>query len=178
MRLGLRHGDENTLERCARRGRAGPAGAVLRQAARRRRPRVVLLVDDERWVLDALSKQLAWRFCDSVQIETCQDGEAALQRLQQGPVDVILSDLRMPGVDGLDLLRQAREIQPLALRMMLLGPQDFERVVSDARQVDVFRHISKPWRLDHVLAHFQAAFDQAAQAVPARTGDLRHAAAA
>lgn len=153
-----------------------PAAAALRRAATRRR--VVLLVDDERWVLDALSKQLVWRFCDSVQIETCQDAAAALRRLQEGPVDVILSDLRMPGIDGLDLLRQARDIQPLAVRMMLLGPQDFERIVSDARQVDVFRYISKPWRLDHVLAHFEAAFDQAAPGAPAWQDDLRPSAAA
>lgn len=150
--------------------------------------RVVLLVDDERWVLEALSKQLAWRFCESVQVDSCQCAESALQRLRQGPVDVILSDLRMPGIDGLELLRQAREIQPWAWRMMLLGPQDFDRVVSDARQVDVFRYISKPWRLDHVLAHFQAAFDQRASPVPGvpceswvpwvppRRGELRPAA--
>jgi diguanylate cyclase (GGDEF)-like protein/PAS domain S-box-containing protein len=125
--------------------------------------RTVLVADDEPWVLDKLSQQIAWRFGDSVCVETFLDARSALQRLREGPVDVIISDLRMPLMDGIALLDQARNIQPSAVRMMLLGPADLARAIDDERQVDVFRHVSKPWIRDHFLAHLQAALDRVEQ---------------
>jgi CheY-like chemotaxis protein len=126
--------------------------------------RTVLLVDDERWVLDKLSQHISRRFGDSVCVETFLDARSAVERLREAPVDVIISDLRMPVMDGIALLGQARNIQPNAVRMMLLGPSELGQAVDDERQVDVFRYVSKPWNQDHFLAHLRAALDHVEQA--------------
>jgi DNA-binding NtrC family response regulator len=123
----------------------------------------VLVVDDERSVVDKLSQQISRRFGDTVCVETFLDARSALERLREGPVDVIISDLRMPVTDGIALLDQARNIQPNAVRMMLLGPDDLGRAIDDERQVDVFRHVSKPWVADRFLNHLQAALDHVEQ---------------
>jgi diguanylate cyclase (GGDEF)-like protein/PAS domain S-box-containing protein len=125
--------------------------------------RTVLVVDDERSVVDKLSQQISRRFGDTVCVETFLDARSALERLREGPVDVIISDLRMPVTDGIALLDQARNIQPNAVRMMLLGPDDLGRAIDDERQVDVFRHVSKPWVADRFLNHLQAALDHVEQ---------------
>jgi len=78
-------------------------------------------------------------------------------------VDVIISDLRMPVMDGIELLARARNIQPNAVRMMLLGPTDLGLAIDDERQVEVFRYVSKPWVADHFLNHLQAALDHVEQ---------------
>ena len=126
--------------------------------------RTVLVVDDERWVLDKLRRQIFRRFADSVRVETFLDARSALERLRKDSVDVIISDLHMPVTDGIALLGQARNIQPNAVRMLLLGPADLGRAVDDERQVDVFRYVSKPWVADHLLTHLQAALDHVEQA--------------
>jgi diguanylate cyclase (GGDEF)-like protein/PAS domain S-box-containing protein len=140
-------------------------GRALQVPERRRTAwvRTVLVADDERWVLDKLRQQVSWRFGDTVRVETFLDGRAAVQRLREGPVDVIISDLRMASMDGIALLGQARDIQPDAVRMMLLGPTDLGNVIDDERQVDVFRYVSKPWVQDHLLMHLQAALDYVEQ---------------
>lgn len=137
------------------------AGRTLQAHERRRAAwvRTVLVVDDERWVLDKLRQQVSWRFGDTVRVETFLDARAAVQRLREGPVEVIVSDLRMPSMDGIALLDQARIIQPDAVRMMLLGPADLGHVIDDERQLDVFRYVSKPWVQDHLLMHLKAALD-------------------
>jgi CheY-like chemotaxis protein len=145
-------------------------GRTLQVPERRRGAWVhtVLAVDDERWALDKLRQQVSWRFGDTVRVETFLDARAAVQRLREGPVDVIISGLRMASMDGITLLDQARGIQPDAVRMMLLGPTDLGRVIDDERQVDVFRYVSKPWIQDHLLMHLQAALDHVEQARASR----------
>jgi DNA-binding NtrC family response regulator len=83
-----------------------------------------------------------------------------MHRLQTAQVDMVVSDLQMPEVDGIALMQLAREVQPSAVRMMLLGPKDLARVIDDERQVDVFRYVSKPWTGEALLAHFDAALEE------------------
>jgi EAL domain-containing protein (putative c-di-GMP-specific phosphodiesterase class I)/CheY-like chemotaxis protein len=138
------------------------AGRRMPVLARRRQAHVrsIVVVDDERWVGERLQKHLPLRFGDTIRVETYTDPNAAMQRLQTAPVDVVVCDLQMPDVDGIALMQLAREVQPSALRMMLLGPKDLARVIDDERQVDVFRYISKPWTGEALLAHFDAALDE------------------
>jgi diguanylate cyclase (GGDEF)-like protein/PAS domain S-box-containing protein len=127
------------------------------------RVRTVLVVDDDAVVADNLKRQLAWKFGEAVRVEAFVDSSAALKRLHETQVDVLVSDLRMPGVDGIALMIQAKAIQPHAVRMMLLGPSDLARVIEDARQVDVFRYLWKPWTGEQLVGHFQAALDKVDQ---------------
>jgi len=156
---------------------AGPMEAMLRAGRRmpvleRRRTactRTVLLVDDERWVLDRLRQQLPLRFGETIRIEAFDDPHAALARLRGPQVDIVVSDLLMPGVDGITVMNRAKELQPAAVRMMLLGPADLARIIEDERQVDVYRYLTKPWTGEQLLKHFDAAL---AQADRARAGQV------
>ena len=103
--------------------RAGRRMPVL-ERRRAARTRTVLLVDDERWVLDRLRQQLPLRFGETIRVEAFQDPQEALTRLRGPHVDVVVSDLLMPGVDGITVMNRAKELQPAAVRMMLLGPAD------------------------------------------------------
>jgi CheY-like chemotaxis protein len=97
-------------------------------------------------------------------VDACSQPTDALRRLRQQAYDIVVSDLGMPGMDGIALLGQARELQPHALRIMLLGASDLARVIDAEHQVDVFRYLPKPWSSKQFQAHFQAALQQLDQA--------------
>ena len=82
-----------------------------------------LFVDDDANILNAYTRQLRKQF----RIETAQGGEQGLAAVtDQGPYAVIISDLRMPGMDGIQFLSRVREIAPDSVRMMLTGHADLE----------------------------------------------------
>jgi len=122
--------------------------------------RAIMIVDDERWVVERLTRQLTWRFGETIRIEGFVDPQAALRRLREIRVDVLVSDLLMPVLDGMSLMKEAKSFQPNAVRIMLLGPPDLQKIIEDERQVDVFRYLSKPWSLEQLHAHFDAAMGQ------------------
>ena len=104
-------------------------------------PRRILFVDDERNVLDGLRRMLhpmrgQWK------MEFVTRGEDALTAMQAHPYDVIISDLRMPGMDGLQLLEAVREKFPRAIRIMLSGYADQPLRTRASRCVHQF--VSKP----------------------------------
>ena len=122
--------------------------------------RTIMIVDDERWVVDRLMQLLPWRFRETIRVEGFLDPQAALQRLREIKIDVLVSDLGMPVVDGISLMKEAKSLQPNAVRIMLLGPTDLQKIIEDERQVDVFRYLPKPWSLEQFHGHFDAAIDQ------------------
>lgn len=91
---------------------------------------VILFVDDERGVLDGLRRQLR-RSRDDWDMRFVTSGEAAIEVFAAGPVDILVTDVRMPGVDGLTLLREVRARHPEAVRFVLSGysPPAEERAV-------------------------------------------------
>jgi HD-like signal output (HDOD) protein/CheY-like chemotaxis protein len=101
----------------------------------------IVFVDDEPMVLDGLRNLLhKQRSCWSMDFVT--SGEIALDRLRQGPVDVVVSDMRMPGMDGVQLLRRVREEHPATARIVLTGQaskEDLLKVLPYAQQI-----LSKP----------------------------------
>jgi len=117
------------------------------------RPRV-LLVDDEPAVLEGLELQLGRRF----EVHTAGSGAEGLQRLQSpASYAVIISDMRMPGMDGAAFLAQARKVAPLTVRMLLTGYADTPSAVSAINDGEVFRFLTKPC----APALLQAAMDAA-----------------
>lgn len=102
----------------------------------------VLAVDDEPHVLSALRRALRPHDFD---VLTAPDGEAALRILEGEPVDAIISDMRMPGICGAQLLRQARQCAPDALRILLTGQADLQSTLQAVNEGEVFRYLLKPW---------------------------------
>lgn len=114
----------------------------------------MLFVDDEEAVVKTL--RAIFRFDHNVL--TATSGAEALELLKIRDVHVIVSDQRMPGMNGLQLLTKVREISPNTIRILLTGFSDLAAIVGSVNEGEVFRFISKPW--DH--AEIKAIVGQAA----------------
>ena len=117
----------------------------------------IMLVDDEKNVLRALERVLASSDCE---VECFTDPEQALLRAHTATFDLILSDYRMPGMDGVELLSQLKEMQPDAMRIILSAYSDLNAILTAINQAEVYRYITKPWEpldlkqtIDSALAH-------------------------
>jgi len=122
----------------------------------------ILIVDDEPSVLAALRRALRLRFGARLVLHTEADALLALDRLRLQRYDIVVSDLRMPAIDGLSFLCLAAGLQPHSVRMILTGTADFETAQRAINESGVFRYLTKPWD-DAVLAmHVEAALLQAA----------------
>jgi CheY-like chemotaxis protein len=101
----------------------------------------VLFVDDEPNVLDGIRRQLRNR----VDIETATSASAGLDIIrQQGPFAVVVSDMRMPEMDGARFLAKVNEISPQTVRMVLSGQADLESTIAAVNEGRVFRFLLKP----------------------------------
>ncbi len=101
----------------------------------------LLIVDDEPDVLDSLRHQ----FHRTYRVLTKTSGMDAVETLTTDEVDLILSDQRMPGMTGDQLLKRARELKPEAIRMLFTGYADIQAVISAVNEGHIFRYILKPW---------------------------------
>ena len=114
----------------------------------RRRLPAVLFVDDEERVLNAL----AALFDGTYDVATASSGAAALERLKERRFLVVVSDQRMPGMTGVEFLRQARALAPNTVRLLLTGYSDLAAIVGSVNDSEVFRFVSKPWQHDELRA--------------------------
>lgn len=111
----------------------------------------ILIVDDEDSVLRALRRLLRAVPCSygneayRLEVETANSPAAALELLRHTAFDLILTDYRMPHTDGVEFLRQAKEIQPDAVRLILSGYADLNGLVRAINEVQIYRFIAKPW---------------------------------
>lgn len=101
----------------------------------------ILLVDDEERILRSLSMLLRTQY----QIFATSDGHEALQILRQEKIHVVISDQRMPIMSGTELLRQARNIAPDTIRILLTGYSDADAALDALNDGEIFRYINKPW---------------------------------
>jgi DNA-binding NtrC family response regulator len=104
----------------------------------------LLCVDDEQLVLSSLTR-LFRVDCDVV---TANSGEEALRLVRENDFHVVISDQRMPGMKGVDLLRQMKEVAPQTMRILLTGYSDLGAIVDSVNDGEVFRYITKPWKND------------------------------
>ncbi|RMD78426.1 MAG: response regulator [Gammaproteobacteria bacterium] len=103
---------------------------------------VLLLVDDEPNILAAL-RRLFRR--DGYRLLTASGGAEALRLLEQEAVDLIISDMRMPGMDGAALLEQVAARWPGTVRILLTGYADLGSAVAAVNRAGIHRYLSKPW---------------------------------
>jgi len=102
----------------------------------------VLVVDDEPQVAHALRRLLRREGFD---VQLAFNGEEALERLKVFSPDIVLTDFRMPGMTGSELLQRVKRSHPLALRLIISGYADFKSVVASVNEGEICRFISKPW---------------------------------
>ncbi|NTV45294.1 MAG: response regulator [Chlorobiales bacterium] len=106
----------------------------------------ILFVDDEASILTSLS----FSFKRNYNVLTAQDGHSAVRIFQTAstPIHVIVSDQRMPGMLGVELLREVKVISPATMRILLTGYSDLQDVISSVNVGEVFRYVNKPWNID------------------------------
>lgn len=108
----------------------------------------ILLLDDEPNVVSALRRALREPLGETVRMETFTDPYAALARVGEHAFDLVMSDFRMPAMDGVQFLRFVRELQPFAVRMIVSASTEITGVMSAVNDVGVFRYVVKPWATD------------------------------
>ena len=111
------------------------------------RPRV-LVVDDEVTIRDLLAKTLALAEYD---VDLAPDGRAALDRLRVIPYDLLITDLKMPGVDGLTVIREARRLKA-DMPVIIITGFSTEGSAIEAVNLGVSGYLTKPFRVPRVLA--------------------------
>ncbi len=117
----------------------------------------ILCVDDEPNVLEAFSRSLRKDFNVSV----AQSGEEALALLKtDGPFAVVLSDMRMPGMDGIQFLKRVRELAPETVLMMLTGNADQQTAVNAVNEGNIFRFLTKPCPPEMLTSTLNAGLEQ------------------
>lgn len=101
----------------------------------------IIFVDDEPHVLASMKRQLRRRF----HITTAESGVEALEKFKtEGPFSVIVSDMRMPGMDGIELLTSVKDLYPDTVRLMLTGNADQETAMEAVNKGHIFRFLTKP----------------------------------
>lgn len=107
---------------------------------------ILLLVDDE----ERIVRSLRMLFLTGYDVRVTTDPHMAIRQLRDESVHVIVSDQRMPVMNGSELLRIAREISPATMRILLTGYSDLEASIASVNEGEVFRYLMKPWNTEEV----------------------------
>ena len=117
----------------------------------------ILFVDDEENILLAYARSLRKRF----QLDTALGGKEALYRLKhEGPYAVIITDMRMPGMDGVQLLEEVQKCSPNTVRLMLTGNSDQQTAMEAVNKGAIFRFLTKPCDTEDLAVALKAALEQ------------------
>jgi two-component system NtrC family sensor kinase len=125
-------------------------------AASLHRRAVVLVVDDDEHIRRSLRRVLSRIDCTVLE---APESATALETLAREAVQVVISDYRMPGMDGVELLRVVKERYPGTQRVLLTGQADTSAIEAAVNRSEIFRFIWKPWDESHLLLTIQDAID-------------------
>lgn len=106
------------------------------------KPVNLLFVDDEPNVLKSLKRLFR---ATSYNVHLAESGQAGLALLQQQPIDLIISDMRMPHMNGAEFLAQAAQLWPETVRILLTGYADLESTIAAVNNGKIYSYCSKPW---------------------------------
>lgn len=147
----------------------------------------ILIVDDEDSILKALKRVLRLAPCAygnksyTLEVVDFSSPLAALEAVRNEEFDLLMSDYRMPGMDGIEFLKAAKAIQPDAARLILSGYADLNALVRAVNEVGIDRFIGKPWNdydlmsaIGQALAHRDLMLEnrQLANLVRLEMGDI------
>lgn len=105
----------------------------------------VLFVDDEVNILNSLRRGLV---DEEYKMLFASSGHEALRMMEKEEISVIVSDMKMPIMDGLTLLKEVRQRYPKTVRIVLSGYTQLQQVLVTVNQADIFRFITKPWKME------------------------------
>lgn len=114
----------------------------------------VLLVDDEERFTSTLSKRLTER---GLNVLTASSGMQAVQLVEEHSFDVIILDVKMPGMDGVETLREVKKIQPLAEVIMLTGHASVDSAIEGIR-FGAYEYLMKPCEIEELMTKVKDAY--------------------
>jgi len=117
----------------------------------------ILLVDDEKNILEAYKRNLS----DDFEVETADSGSAALALISTNkPFNVIVSDFKMPRMNGVELLEKVKNLTPDTIQIMLTGQAEIEAIINLINKGKVFRFLTKPCSTDDLISNIKDAVRQ------------------
>src|SRR5580698_5613834 len=132
-------------------------GGVLRRPKGRRLNQRVLFVDDEPNILEGIQRTLR----KQVELQTASSGAEALRLIgESGPFAVVVSDMRMPAMNGAQFLARVREREPDTVRMILSGHADLEATIAAVNEAQIYQFLTKPCATDRLLAAVEDGLNQ------------------
>ena len=106
----------------------------------------ILLIDDDEWIRDSLSLFFEAEGCNVLTFETAEEG---MEAVKQQAYDIVISDYKLPGMDGLECLRRVKEKQPNAFEILITAYANCE-IVKEAKMMGVKDIIPKPFTSEDV----------------------------
>jgi response regulator RpfG family c-di-GMP phosphodiesterase len=119
----------------------------------------ILCVDDEPSILSALRRLFRAK---GFQVRVAEGGQAGLDVLSAEPVDLVISDMRMPEMDGVMFLDQVRQRWPDTMRLLLTGYADITSIMGAINKGEIYRYIAKPWDDNDIILIVRGALQQRA----------------
>ncbi len=117
----------------------------------------ILFVDDEENILAAFRRHFRKKWL----IETANNGQAGLEKLAfDGPFAVVVADLRMPGMEGIQFLTRVKELSPDTVRIMLTGHADLQTAIDAVNAGNIFRFLTKPCPVEMVASAVESGLNQ------------------
>jgi two-component system, probable response regulator PhcQ len=117
----------------------------------------ILVVDDEPEILDSLRRTLR---DETYRILTTTSAADALRRIEQGGIDLLLADLDMPEMNGLELVSRVRAMHPDVVRMLLTGHASLDSAMQAINDGEVHRYLTKPWSKGELRETIRQALDR------------------
>src|SRR5215470_19363091 len=118
----------------------------------------IYVIDDDPLVTESLGTAL--RLETPYAVKAFTSGAQALAAVAETPPDVVISDFKMPGMDGLALLKAIRTALPDAVLMLLTGYSDKDSAILAVNEVGIFAYVEKPWDLNDLLLKIKAGLER------------------
>ncbi len=120
-------------------------------------PGRILFVDDDKKTLEAFKRLLHGIF----DVETAEGGAQALAAIQMlGPFHVVIADMQMPGMNGVELLARVRRLAPKSVRMVLTGHKEIDSAIEAVNEGRIFRYLTKPCVKEELINSIHLALEQ------------------
>lgn len=107
----------------------------------------IIIVDDTKEVLSSFKRELR---TEPYTVFFAGSGEEALEILSKNPCKLIISDIKMPKMDGFELLARVQEIYPDMIRVVLSGHSDVKLILKLVNKGGIYRYLTKPWEIEDV----------------------------
>jgi DNA-binding NtrC family response regulator len=115
----------------------------------------LLFVDDEPMIVQSLTAIFRRQY----NVFTATSGKEAIDVIRAKKIHIIISDQRMPGMMGHELLKNVKALSPSTIRILLTGYSDLESIINSVNAGEVFRYINKPWKVDSLRQTIKIAVD-------------------